>query len=699
MKHNLYVKLLILFALLSTTFACVLMNRDKPEVIQGLTYNVLKTVHYSNLDIDDVFSQKVFKGFIDDIDNDHRFFLESDFKKFEKYNSKIDDQIRSNEMTFFDLVYETLMKRQIEIKKAYETIIQETIDLEKDEYLEIIKDNDKFFKNQKELANYWRKLIKYDVLLNLKSLEETQENKRKLSDTVTVKTLDQLKKEAVERVKKSWNDYFERLSKLTKEDYFNIYINSILTAADAHSEYYPPKNKEDFDIQMSGELEGIGATLSQQFGEIKVVEIVPGSPAWKDGQIEKGDIILAVAQEGKESVNISSMRLDDAVRLIRGKKGTVVILTIKKIDGSMKDVRLVRDKIVIEETFIRSIIIENENGVKTAYLQIPSFYINFQVVGGRSCSEDFKKELIKLRKEKVNNIIVDVRNNGGGSLQEVVKIAGFFIEKGPIVQVKERNSNTRSLDDVDASVLFDGNVLVLTNYFSASASEIFAAALQDYNRAIIFGNKQSLGKGTVQEILDLDRFINSQYKPLGAIKLTIQKFYRINGSSTQLKGVASDIIYPSVYDKIDISEASLKNPMPYDQISKTKYKIFDFNFNKDSVIFYAQNRIIKDSLLILSNNYAKVLSEDYEIKTIPLSYKKFKEYNDSKLSIKNNYDKYITSHSNTNLTFKYLQDDQNQMQNDTIMKQRYNVWVSRLKRDTQIGEALRIIADMEKFKN
>ena len=698
MRQNLYLKLILLFALLLSTFACVLVNKDKPKVIQGIIYNVLKTAHYSNLEIDDNFSQKIFTSFIEDIDNDHRFFIESDFKKFEKYIVKIDDQILANEMIFFDIAYETLIKRQSEVKKTYETIIQEPIDLEQDEYLEIIKYNDKYYKNTKELNNYWRKLIKYDVLLNLKSLEEEQEIKRKKSDTLKVKTIEQLKNEAIEKVKKSWNDYFERLSKLTKEDFFNIYINSILKAADAHSEYFPPKNKEDFDIQMSGELEGIGATLSQQFGEIKVVEIVPGSPAWKDGQIEKGDIILAVAQEAKEPVNVTSMRLDDAVRLIRGKKGTVVILTIKKIDGSIKDIRLVRDKIVIEETFIRSIIIEDKNGIKTAYLHIPSFYINLQVVGGRSCSEDFKKELIKLRKEQVNNIIIDVRNNGGGSLMEVVKIAGFFIEKGPIVQVKERNSKTRALDDIDASLLFSGNVLILTNYFSASASEIFAAALQDYNRALIFGNKQSFGKGTVQEVIDLDRFINSQYKPLGAIKLTIQKFYRINGSSTQLKGVQSDIIYPSIYDKIDISESSLKNPMDYDQISNTKYKLFDFNFNKDSVIFYAQNRINKDSLNILSGIFATMLLEEEKVKNIPLNYKKFKQYTKNKLDMKNKYDKYVDTHIDTNLKYVYLQDDQKQMQIDTILNQRYKNWVNKLKKDIQLGEAIKIVADMEKFR-
>ncbi len=468
-------------------------------------------------------------------------------------------------------------------------------------------------------------------------------------------------------------------------------------SCDPHSDYFAPKTKEDFDIAMSGELEGIGATLSQRYGEIKVVSIVVGGAAWKQGELEEGDVILKVAQEGEEPVSITNMRLDDAVRLIRGKKGTKVTLTIRKIDGTIKDITIVREKIIIEETFVKSVILKDpETGKKIAYVYLPSFYIDFQHKNGRKCGDDFKKELMKLKDEKVDGVIVDLRNNGGGALQEVVKIAGFFIPKGPIVQVKDRNGKIMHLDDKDASVIYDGNVLVMVNQFSASASEIFAAALQDYNRAVIFGTPQSHGKGTVQQMFDLDLIpsISSSMKPLGALKLTIQKFYRINGGSTQIKGVQSDISYHSTYSFLDIGEISLDNALPWDKIPALKYVKWKPSYNLDSLKAWSNFRMQNDSAFIVTDEYARYLKKDNDDDIIPLQLSKYKELIDKRKQERKKLNK--ATKKKIKLDIAYLKDDEKQMQKDTLMKYRYDNWSKKLKKDFVLQEAYNIVVDMGK---
>lgn len=699
MKKSVITKLAVFMALVSIAMSCYLLNNNRQEVILGLSYNTLKNYHYNEIDFNDTYSKHIFGLYMENLDDLHRFFLNSDFKKLSKFSDKIDDEIRQSDLTFFKTSYSLLIQRENEAKAFYPDILSKPFDFNVKEEIVIGKDDEIYRTSAKELYAYWQKLLKLEVLQIVESDMRQQEEKQKKSDTVKVKTFEQLEADARQKVLKSYNDYFDRLSKLTEDDYFNIFINSIVSAADPHTEYFPPKGKEDFDIYMSGELEGIGATLSQSYGEVKIVDIVPGGAAWKEGELENGDVILKVAQEGQDPVSIASMRLDDAVRLIRGKKGTVVILTIRKIDGSIKDIKITRDKVILEEAYIKTVILKDSNGDKVAYLDLPSFYIDFQHYDGRSCSEDFKKELLKLRSENVKSIIIDLRNNGGGSLSEVVKIAGFFIEKGPIVQVRDRYNKSKELDDEDASVLFNGNVLVLTNYGSASASEIFAAALQDYNRAVIFGNKQSFGKGTVQEMLDLDKTIagNKDIKPLGALKLTIQKFYRINGGSTQVKGVKSDIVYPSVYDLINVSETSLDYALPYDSIAPLKYQIWHPTYNIDSLAARSYNRLKNDSVVILSQQYAEMIAKEEKLKVIPLNYNEYKAYDDSKLTVSRKYNAYM-SRLIDGVTFQYLSDDQKLMQNDTLMKNRYDGWIKRLSKDAQLKESFNIVLDMDNQK-
>ncbi|MBN2663122.1 MAG: carboxy terminal-processing peptidase [Bacteroidales bacterium] len=683
----------------SLLLSCFFNEDEKEQVVLGLTYNFVKSMHYEHIVFDDAFSQKVYDKYIENLDYSKKFLLSSDIKKFSKYELKLDDFIKQSDLSFFDLTYQTIVKRQEDAKQFYTEILDKPFDLNEIKEISLDVDNIPFAASKNDLYDYWQKSLKLEVLQDVDNELEDMNDKIAKGDTsVVIKTVEELEVEARLSIKENYDDYFDRLSKLRREDYFSLYINSIALSADPHSSYFPPKSKEDFDIQMSGELEGIGATLTQKFSETKVASVVVGGAAWKQGELEEGDIIVKVAQEGEEPVTITSMRLDDAVRLIRGPKGTNVYLTIKKIDGTIKEIQIVRDKIILEETFTRSVILNDSTGKRIAYINLPSFYIDFQNQNGRKCSQDFKNELIKLKKDNVDGIIIDLRNNGGGSLQEVIKIAGFFIKNGPIVQVKDRSGRIDQRNDDDASILYDGDVLIMTNHFSASASEIFAAAMQDYNRAVIFGTPQTLGKGTVQQMLDMDRAaprVSPDLKPLGAFKLTIQKFYRINGGSTQLKGVASDISFVSTYTYLDMNEAAYDNVLPWDKIPALQYTLWQPDYNMDSLRAWSVKRMNADSAFIITKDYAEFLRDEDNDKLYVLT---LAEYSKDKKIRKQKRQKFNRlTRKNIDLDVSFLSDDINTMQTDTLMKFRYDDWAKKINKDYQLKEAFNIVSDMNRF--
>ncbi len=698
MKKKILIPFVIIFST-SLLLACFFNESEKEKVIMSLTYNLLKSNHYEKVVFDDELSVKVFDKYIENLDYSKRFLLQTDLKKLNKAKKNIDDYIRKEDISFFESSYEIIMKRQSEVKEYPAKILSKPIDFSIDDYITIEPDEYDFPKNEAERFMYWEKILKMEVLQEMDNILFKQERAKEKKDTIVEeKTLEQIEAEAREIVLKNYNDYFEIILKLRKEDYFSLFINAITLSIDPHTEYYAPKNKEDFDIHISGELEGIGATLTQKYGETKVAEVVIGGAAWKQGELEEGDIIMKVAQEGEEPVSISNMRLDDAVRLIRGKKGTKVTLTVKKIDETIKEITIVRDKIIIEDTYVRSVILtDEENNSRIAYIQLSSFYINFQNNEGRSCARDFKAELIKLKKEDIDGIIIDLRDNGGGSLQEVVDIAGFFIEQGPIVQVRTRERDIKQLSDKDASILYDGNVLVITNQFSASASEIFAAALQDYNRAVIFGTPQTLGKGTVQQIYDLDKAtqITPELKPLGALKMTIQKFYRINGGSTQIEGVKADISFITTYTYMDINEESFDYALPWDEIEALDYNLWKPKYNLDSLKKWSENRTKFDSAFIVTEDFAHYLKEDNDQTKISLNLEKYRE----DLKYRRDFRKKHNQATNKTIPvkFNYLQEDKKMMKTDTIIKYRYDNWSKKLEKDYILYEAFNIVSDMSKF--
>lgn len=530
---------------------------------------ILNVAHYEPKELNDNFSENAFSLFLKRIDVNKKFLTADDVEELKKYKKTIDDELLNGKIDLFLKSNALLKQRMKDVEAFYPSLLDKPFDLNSNESLETDPDKLSYAKDLDALKEEWRKTLKYQTLLRVAEELETQEKNLTRKDTAfTAKPLADIEKEARERVKKNYQDFFKRLNKIEDTDRLAVYLNSISNAYDPHTEFFAPKTKQNFDIAMSGQLEGIGAQLQERDGSIKVSNIVPGSPSWRQGELKAGDIILKVAQGAGEAVDISDMPLDEAVMLIRGKKGTEVRLTVKKIDGSSRVIKIIRDVVILEETYAKSLLIGDKKA-RYGYIKLPSFYADFNQREGRRCADDIKAEVLKLKAEGVSGIIIDLRNNGGGSLQDVVEIAGLFIPGGPVVQVRGRGGMSDVLMDRDTAVIYSGPLAIMVNNVSASASEILAAAMQDYKRGIIVGGEQTFGKGTVQRIFGLDDYVpfkDYQMKPLGSIKLTTQKFYRVNGGATQLKGVQSDIRLPDRYEALFKGEREEDYPMPWDEI-------------------------------------------------------------------------------------------------------------------------------------
>ncbi|HRS18652.1 MAG TPA: S41 family peptidase, partial [Bacteroidales bacterium] len=537
------------FAAILITALSLQDSTRKEKVVIATIYEILKSFHYEPKNLDDSFSERMYTLYIKSLDYNKMYFTQEEISVLDTYKNQLDNQIQEGSLTFFELSLELINKQIKKIEEFYPVLLSKPFDYSISETIEIDEKKRDYAKNQEELYGYWAKFLKLQVMDEIIQIENEQKKAREKSDTVILKSFDEIEKIAREKIVKRYNTRFKRLNQTSRNDRFSAYVNALTGGFDPHTNYFPPKDKQDFDISISGKLEGIGATLSERDGYIKVVEIVPGSPSWKQGELKPEDIILKVAQGDNEPVDIVDMRLDEAVQLIRGPKGTKVVLTVKKIDGKIVRIPIIRDVIMLEEKYAKSAIltVENSKNPKVGYIYLPQFYTDMNDANGRRCSEDIKKEIRLLQNENVAGIILDLRDNGGGSLNDVVEIGGYFIEKGPIVQVNSTGNSRRVLSDYNANIEYDGPLVIIVNSFSASASEILAAAMQDYKRAVIVGTKSTYGKGTVQRFVDVDRLIENQYKdllPLGAVKVTIQKFYRINGGSTQLKGVTPDVFLP-----------------------------------------------------------------------------------------------------------------------------------------------------------
>ncbi len=547
-------------------------NEEKEAVLVRTIMRGLEYMHYQPPTMDDDFSHKAFDLYLDDIDSGRRFLTQGDVNKMKVFRDLIDDEATTGDLAFFDLSMDLLNEGLKKTQGYYREILASSFDFTKKEGFETDGKKRGFAKNDEDLREYWRQYLKYETLTRYADKLEAQGKKGEEAEKKNPEELEQAARKEVLDMLDKW---YEALFKFKREERLSIYLNTLTSIYDPHTNYYRPVDKETFNIRFSGRLEGIGAQLTSEGEFTKVANIVVGGPAWRGKELEEGDFILKVAQGSNDPMDIKGWDLDDVVQQIRGNKGTEVKLTIKKkVDGSVKEISIIRDIVTIEDNFAKSLILDGAaEGEKVGYIYLPSFYADFEHSDGRFCAPDVEQEIKKLKDAKVNGIVLDLRNNGGGSLIDVVKMSGFFIEDGPIVQVKSRGQKPEVMMDTDSKVQYDGPLIVLVNYNSASASEILAAALQDYGRAVIVGSNSTYGKGTVQRFIDLDRTIRGfdNYKPLGELKLTVQKFYRINGGSTQLRGVTPDIVLPDSYYFIPTGEKEAEYPMAWSEINPVDY--------------------------------------------------------------------------------------------------------------------------------
>ncbi|SDH30955.1 carboxy terminal-processing peptidase [Myroides phaeus] len=688
---------------------------EKDQLLLELVTYLLERTHYDPAKIDDKFSATVYKEYLKALDPMKRYFLQSDIDEFSKYEYLIDDMIELKELSFFDLTYERITKRMEEAKGIYTDVLSTPFEFNSDEVFDADYDKLGYAKDEDELRDRWRKQLKLNVLSTITDNQKIQEGKevtedegeidefgepienstkkKKVDDKKPVekKTFEQLEKEARESAGKSLDEYFELLTDLERKDWFSIYINSIVERFDPHTFYFAPEDKEKFDASMSGSFEGIGAVLRKKSEGVEINELVPGGPAWRGKEIEVGDIILKVGQtKDEDPVDIVGMRLDNVVKLIKGKKGTTVYLTLKKIDGTIKVTPLTREVIEMEETYAKSSIIQNGDK-KYGLIHLPKFYIDFENKDKRNAFTDVEKEIIELKKQNIDGIIMDLRNNGGGSLQTVVEMVGLFSKEGPVVQVKSSRGKQQVLDDKGTPIVWEGPLVVLVNNFSASASEIFAAAIQDYKRGVIIGSKHTYGKGTVQNLVDLNELLRKQpFGDLGALKITLQKFYRINGGSTQREGVLSDIVLPDRYSYIDMGERDMDNAMPWDKIDRASYVAYPYDFS--NVIELSKKRIATNEQFNLIDENAKWINERKDEKTFSLNIDKYK-IKQKETEEKAKKFKAISKYKNT-LKFSSLPSELERIKNDTILENKRERWHEMLNSDVYIEEGVNILKDL-----
>ncbi|MGS2740382.1 carboxy terminal-processing peptidase [Sinomicrobium sp. M5D2P17] len=698
MKRNfVYVLAALLISVASCSFTNTNKTFDNPDkdklLIQLISY-VLEKGHYDPKEMDDTFSEKVFDQYISMLDPSKRYFLKADIEEFEQYRDQIDDQIRDSEITFFDLVQQRLVQRMKEGQEIYKEILKKPFDFSEDEDIDMDYENLSFAASEEELGERWQKYLKFSTLSGYVTRLEDEENKKEEDSGYNMKSEAELEQEARESTKKMQDEFYDLIDDLERKDWFVMYLNAIVTEFDPHTYYFGPEEKDRFDTSMSGKFEGIGARLQRKNDRIKIVEVISGGPAWRGNEIEVGDEIVRVAQGDEEPVDVIGMRLDDAVKLIKGPKGSEVRLTLKKVDGTTEVISIVRDVVELEESYAKSSTVEKD-GKTFGIINLPKFYIDFDNYDDRNAASDVEKEIERLKEQGMQGLVLDLRGNGGGSLKTVVDMAGFFIEKGPIVQVKSSGKRKEVLSDTDERVQWDGPLVILVNELSASASEILAAAMQDYKRAVIIGSKQTYGKGTVQNVVDLNQFLGQKndFGDVGALKITTQKFYRINGGSTQLEGVKSDITVPDRYSYIDIGEKDQENPLPWDKIDPADYRTWDGYVNYEYTLKRSKERMSKNQQLALIDDNAKWVKKKQDENKYPLNYEAYRKAVDKDEEVAKRFD--VLSDYKTDLTFRSPPYEENLMAQDTVLRDKRERWHENLAKDVYVEEALNVLEDLQ----
>lgn len=682
---------------LLTALIAIPNQAEKESLILNIMLSVMDQIHFEPKELDDDFSKQAFDRYLNNLDGARRYLVQSEVDQLKAFQYKLDDEAKDRSLAFFDLSIALIDEGMARSQKIYEGLIQGPFDLSKEEDLELDGEKRGFAKDEAALKDYWRKYIKYQIVLKAQRKIAEQ---AKYKEGVEKKSETEIVADATKETKQLFDDLFDRLGRLRRSDRFEAYLNAYTHIFDPHSSYLSPKDKADFDMDMGGRLEGIGARLVQNGDFVKISALIPGGPAWKGKELDVDDIILQVAQKGEKPVDVLGMRVDDVAQIVRGKKGTIVTLTVKKKDGTTEDIRIERDEVILDESFARSVMVDLSDDITDiGYIKLPKFYSTFD--GGNSCAADIKKEIEKLQAQNARGIILDLRDNLGGSLPDVVDMSGLFIEKGPIVQVKSRDKDPYVYKDKDPEVAYDGPLIVMVNALSASASEILAAALQDYQRAVIVGGNSTYGKATVQRFIDLDRVIRgaSDVKPLGTVKLTYQKFYRINGTSNQLRGVVPDIILPDQYTNMDIGEKEYENALSWSEVDPVNYSQDVCRLPSLAAIkANSAQRIAANPTfeLIQENNMRR--KRNAEQSAFPLALEDYVAYREGRAAEAKKYSN-IMKDTVAGLQIENLPTDIAYIQEDESRVARNEDWIKQLKKDIYLEETLHIMQDLIKASN
>ncbi len=695
------IKLLIIIALAASVAVIAAVfpktNKDKESLTLQVLMAVLERLHFAPQDVDDSLSQEIYKEFLDGMDRSKRFLLSSEVDQLSVFENSIDDQINASTFEFFDLTNTLMESSTKRAQRLYESIIAEEISITSNKLLELDGEKIDFAKTESELTDRWRDYITYNVVTRYESYLSDRDKSDDSEEKA--KTDQELLAKAKKYSKEMFDDWFERMEEIRRSDRFEAYLNVLTHTYDPHTDYFSPKAKEDFDLRMGGKLEGIGARLFVKDDVTEVSTVIVGGPAWKAKQLAVEDKILKVRQDDEEEpVDLTGMRIDDVVQLIRGKKGTKVHLTIRKKSGKTEVITIERDEVIVDESFARSVIVDFEEVKNIGFISLPVFYSSFD--GTNSCAADVKKEVEKLNAQNVNGIILDLRWNGGGSLQDVIDMSGLFIEEGPIVQVKSNEGKASVYNDRDANVSYKGPMIVMTNMISASASEILAGALQDYGRALIVGSNSTFGKGTVQGFYDLDRVYNgaSDLKPLGQVKMTTQKFYRINGGSNQLKGIIPDIILPDNFSYVNVGEKEYDNALDWSKIDPVQYGQNVYQIPEINTLKQRSNeRVAASDAFNLIEDNAKYIKEVENDSSVPLSLKGYKAYLVEREARAKKYDD-IMKDPIEGLSISNLLVDIENIEADSNKILRNKDWIKSLHKDIYLQETVLIMKDMMKEK-
>ena len=689
MKHINIFLLSVFVAFASCSFTTKTFDDpDKDKLLMQLVTYLLEEGHFQPKDFNDSFSEDVYSRFLKTIDPYKQYFYKSDVMEFEAFKTLLDDQIKNYDLSFFNLVHNRLTQRIEESKAVYTDVLGRPFNYDLDEVYQSDAENLEYVSSKKELSNRWRKQLKFSTLTDYHDMLSDADNDNKSNADI--------EEEARKSTLKSLEEVSVYFDDMRRDDWLAMYINAISESFDPHTYYFAPQFKDRFDAEMSGKYEGIGARLQKKMDKISITELISGGSAWRQNKLQVGDIILKVRQEDEdEAVSIVGMRLDDAVKLIKGPKGTNVILTLKRVDGTIEDLSIPRDEIELEETYAKSSIVKKSK-YKFGVINLPKFYIDFEDVNSRNSTTDVKREIERLKDEGVDGLVLDLRNNGGGSLKTAVEIGGLFIKEGPIVQVRSTGEDRQVLKDRDPSVSWDGPLVILVNEFSASASEILAAAMQDYKRAIVIGSKQTYGKGTVQNVIDLNRMIrNNTNGDMGAFKFTTQKYYRINGGSTQLEGVKSDVVVPDRYSYIDLGEKDQDNPLSWDEIEPASYELWKSSIDYETTVQKSKERMNSSAEIKLIDENARWIKDARSKDVYSLKYSEYVAELKKNEKESERFD--ALSDYTTNLSFESLAYEKPIMANDSVLRIKRERWHESLSKDIYMDEALNVLTDLNKL--